>query len=142
MLAAPDEFQICTAARDAVVAHAREEAPIECCGLLLGRKGTVEECVRARNIRRSRTSYLIDPADHFAAIRRARVEQRAVLGAYHSHPQSPPVPSETDVREALDRDLLYVIVSLADPAAPDVRGYVRVGVGLVPVPLSVVPAAT
>jgi proteasome lid subunit RPN8/RPN11 len=117
------DFLLSNAAKDAMIAHARDEAPVECCGLLLGVEGVVEEAVRARNLRRSRTAYLVDPADHFALIRRARKEGRTIVGAYHSHPQSPAVPSPVDLREALCQDFLYVIVSLADPREPDVRGY-------------------
>jgi proteasome lid subunit RPN8/RPN11 len=117
------DFLVLSSAREAMIAHARDEAPLECCGLLLGAPGVVEEAVRARNLRRSRTSYLVDPADHFALIRRARKEGRTIVGAYHSHPRSPAVPSPVDLREAQFPDFLYVIVSLVDSRAPDVRGY-------------------
>lgn len=109
--------------REAIIAHARQEAPLECCGLLLGGPGIVDEAVPARNVRRSTTAYLVDPADHFALIRRARREGRTIVGAYHSHPRSPAVPSEVDLREAQDAGFVYVIVSLAAAGAPDVRGY-------------------
>ncbi len=116
-----------------IVAHARRTAPEECCGLLLGSAGNtgstgspldvedadvqVEGSVPARNLRRSPTRYLVDPADHFAAIRTARQQGRAVIGAYHSHPAGPPDASATDEREASDTDFLYVIVSVATGAA-------------------------
>jgi proteasome lid subunit RPN8/RPN11 len=115
--------------------HARQDAPLECCGLLLGVDGRVEESVRTRNVRASRTAYLIDPAEHLAVMKRVRAEGRTVLGAYHSHPRSPAVPSPTDLGEAHYEDFLYVIVSLADPAAPDVRGYRLNGRNFVPVTL-------
>jgi proteasome lid subunit RPN8/RPN11 len=117
------DFRVLNTAREAMIAHARDEAPLECCGLLLGAPGVVEEAVRANNLRRSRTAYLVDPSDHFAAIRRARKEGRTIVGAYHSHPRSPAVPSPLDLREATFPEFLYVIVSLADSRAPDVRGY-------------------
>jgi proteasome lid subunit RPN8/RPN11 len=124
---------------DAAVAHARAEAPNECCGLLVGRAGTVDECVRTRNLKQGPTTYLIDPADHFETIRRARREGRAILGAYHSHPRSAAVPSATDVAEAHFPDLVYVIVSLAEPATPEVRGYAIAAGNFVGVPLVSVP---
>jgi [CysO sulfur-carrier protein]-S-L-cysteine hydrolase len=96
----------------ALVAHAREDAPDECCGLLLAQEDVIDEAVRARNARRSPTAYLVHPEDHFAALRRARQEGTRLVGAYHSHPRSAPRPSETDVAEAHDSELLYVIVSL------------------------------
>lgn len=107
---------------DAMIAHARSAAPLECCGLLLGRDGLIDLARRAVNLRRSPVTYEVDPRDHFAAIREARQTGRMVLGAYHSHPASPAVPSPTDVAEAFDADLLYVIVSL-HALEPDVRGY-------------------
>jgi [CysO sulfur-carrier protein]-S-L-cysteine hydrolase len=117
------EFRLLNAVREAMILHARDEAPLECCGLLLGAPGVIEEAVRTRNLRRSRTAYLVDPADHFALIRRARKEGRTIVGAYHSHPRSPAVPSPLDLQEAQYPEFLYVIVSLADPRAPDLRGY-------------------
>src|SRR5687767_2186444 len=79
--------------------HAREEAPRECCGLLVGKPEYVMRSVRARNLDATATRYLIDPEDHFAAIRSARAEGLEVMGAYHSHPLSAPMPSPTDVAE-------------------------------------------
>jgi proteasome lid subunit RPN8/RPN11 len=101
--------------------HAREEAPRECCGLLVGKGDSVVESVRARNLDAKATRYLIDPEDHFGAIRAARRDGLEVIGAYHSHPSSAAVPSPTDVAEANSgSDFLYVIVSLVDD---DVRAY-------------------
>lgn len=99
-----------------MLAHAREAAPSECCGLLVGDRFSIERAVRARNRETSPTRYLIDPEDHFTAIHIARVEGKRVIGAYHSHPASPPVPSPTDIAEASGgADFLYLIVSLARP---------------------------
>ena len=114
---------------DAMVAHARADAPLECCGLLIGSGEEIGEAWAAANLRRSEVSFVVDPADHFAAIRRARSTGREVVGAYHSHPRSPAHPSETDVRDANDPALLHVIVSLKDPD-PEVRAY-RIQDGLV-----------
>jgi [CysO sulfur-carrier protein]-S-L-cysteine hydrolase len=112
---------------DAIVAHARAEAPLECCGLLIGSADEIDESVPAENVRRSATRFEIDPGAHFAAIRKARAAGRSVVGAYHSHPASPAMPSETDVREANDSYLLHVIVSLA-AATPQVGAfYIRDG---------------
>lgn len=133
---------------DDILAHARAASPNECCGLLIGTADLIETSERARNLRawrfpaalrlRSwmspivgvpRLRYLIDPVDHFAAIRRARASKRDVVGAYHSHPWSPPVPSRTDLAEAVYRNFLYLIVSPSpDGPLSEVRGY-RLGDG-------------
>jgi proteasome lid subunit RPN8/RPN11 len=96
---------------DQMLAHARQEAPNECCGLLVGRRGVVESAVRARNLEASPSRYLIDPQDHFAAMKDARARGMFVVGAYHSHPSGPPTPSASDIAEASGgSEFLYVIV--------------------------------
>ena len=100
-------------ALEELIAHARAEAPNECCGLLLGAAGAIDQAIPARNVRRSPTRFQIDPADHFAALRLARSTGRLVVGAYHSHPNGPSRPSATDAAELNDAALIYVIVSLA-----------------------------
>ena len=131
-------FSIRLCALDAIVAHAREESPNECCGLLVGAGHVIEDSVRTTNLKSSPTAYLIDPADHFAEIRRARTEGRAILGAYHSHPHSPPVPSRTDVDEAHYPDFVYVIVSL-EPPLPQIRAYLIERGNFTAVPLVSLP---
>jgi proteasome lid subunit RPN8/RPN11 len=98
---------------DRIVAHAREDIPNECCGLLIGTADFIHDVVRARNVRRSPTKFQVEPADHFAAIRRARAAGFEVVGAYHSHPNGPSGPSETDRLRLNDPTMVHVIVSLA-----------------------------
>ena len=71
---------------DKIVAHAVADLPNECCGLLIGTAEIIEDAARARNTKRSRTRFQVEPADHFAAIRRARAAGFEIIGAYHSHP--------------------------------------------------------
>jgi len=104
-----------------ILAHARAEAPRECCGLLVGNGDRIERSVRARNLHADPSRYLIDPEDHFATIRVARAEGREVIGAYHSHPAHPSIPSATDIAEAGGGpEFFYVIVSLLDG---EIRAY-------------------
>ena len=78
------ELQIAREALDAVVAHAREAAPAECCGLLLGSQTAVVEAVRTRNIADDPVSrFLIDPKDHIDGRREARRRSLEVVGFYH-----------------------------------------------------------
>ncbi len=125
-----NSVEVTHAVIDGILAHAREEAPNECCGLLIGTAGRIDACVRTRNLLASATRYRIDPQQHFAALREVRGTGRAVIGAYHSHPGTVAEPSRRDVAEAHDPDLLHVIVSLRDAGRPDVRGY-RIRDGLV-----------
>ena len=110
------------AALDAVIAHARETAPAECCGMLLGARDVVTGTRRAGNLASDPNRFLIDPKDHIDARREARARGLDVVGFYHSHPHSAPVPSPTDLAEASYPDHLYLIVGLAGEA-PDARLY-------------------
>ena len=116
-------------------AHARDAAPDECCGLLIGRGARIESAHAARNLHRSPTRYLVDPADHFAAIRYGRQAGLTVVGAYHSHPASPAAPSPSDDREATDPYFLYLIVSLV---TAETRAFRLVDARMQEVPLRVV----
>ena len=107
---------------DAMVDHARRDAPLECCGLLAARDGVIDEAIPTRNLETSPVAFLIDPADHFAALKRTRADGREIVGAYHSHPRSAAIPSATDLAEAHYEEFMYVIVSLAGDE-PDVRMY-------------------
>lgn len=107
---------------DDVTEHARAEAPNECCGLLVGTQGEIEEVVRARNALQSPTRFYLDPADHFEAIRLARRTGRIVCGSYHSHPKGPSHPSATDAEQLDDPDMILMIVSLAAEGGPERTG--------------------
>ena len=85
--------------------------------MLIGSASEVTEVVQGRNDADDRVRrFLLNPADHFAAIRRARQVGADVVGFYHSHPASNPAPSPTDQEQASYSNHLYGIVSLAtDP---------------------------
>lgn len=118
----------------AIEDHARQAAPNECCGLLLGAGGVVIDAIPTRNTAADPARrYAIDPGEHFAAIRMARSRGAEVIGAYHSHPASPPEPSETDRREGFEH-FLFLIVGLAGTAA-EIRAWRLKGGNFVPVPL-------
>jgi proteasome lid subunit RPN8/RPN11 len=106
----PAPVAVPAAVADAMLAHAAKSAPREACGLLVGRDAVVQRAVAARNLASEPTRYEIAPQDHFAAVRAARDDGLEVIGAYHSHPASPAVPSPTD-REAAFGGFLFVIAS-------------------------------
>jgi proteasome lid subunit RPN8/RPN11 len=105
---------------DRILEHARAEAPNECCGLVIGTSRRLDVAWPARNLLASPTRFEVDPVDHFAAVRVARERGLEVVGAYHSHPATPPVPSPRDLLEARDADLLYLVAGLAER---EVRAY-------------------
>lgn len=107
---------------EAMIRHARDAAPLECCGLLIGDDARLTAAMPAHNAAAEPARrYLVDPHDHLAAIRYARARREQVVGAYHSHPHSGPIPSETDAAEAF-AGFLFVIVGL-DSDTAQLRGW-------------------
>jgi proteasome lid subunit RPN8/RPN11 len=107
---------------DEMVAHAREEAPNECCGMVASRGGEAVTVHRTVNAAASPLRYEIDGAEQYRV--QMEIEDAGLdLGAiYHSHTRSAPYPSQTDINLAFYPDSLYLIVGLAG-AEPEVRAY-------------------
>ena len=109
---------------DRMVAHALEDAPIECCGLLAARDGLVAEVRRAKNKEASPYRFSIDPLEtrkHERAMDDAGLE---LAGFYHSHTGSPAVPSPTDIRMMapfFGPPFVHFVIGVADREAPEVR---------------------
>jgi proteasome lid subunit RPN8/RPN11 len=118
-----DPVVIASAVVDAIVAHARAAAPRECCGLLVGTAGRIDNCVSTRNVDTNPSRFRVDPAAHIALNRQLRGTGRAVIGVYHSHPASRAEPSPSDIDEAYYPDFVHVIVSLVDRSDASIRAY-------------------
>jgi [CysO sulfur-carrier protein]-S-L-cysteine hydrolase len=100
---------------DEIVAHAREEAPNECCGLIAGADGQATRVHRARNEFASPMRFNVHPQDLIRIT--TEIEERGdeLVGIYHSHPRSEAYPSQTDVNLAANwPDPLWLICSLAE----------------------------
>ena len=107
-----------------IIAHAREDTPNECCGVMAGKDGTIHEVYRTTNIDHSPVKYTIDPQGMAQAFQAADKAGHDVLGFYHSHTRTEAYPSVTDTRLAPPSDLFdyhYVIVSLQSAEKPSVR---------------------
>jgi proteasome lid subunit RPN8/RPN11 len=101
-------------------AHAREESPAECCGLIGGSlDGWAESIYRLRNVARDPlVAYEAAPEELFDVQRRMRVRGQQLLGIYHSHPRSSePVPSAQDVRLAFYPSATYFIIGFKESEA-------------------------
>ena len=109
---------------DEMIAHARQEAPLECCGVLGGRDGHVLKLYQATNAEHSRYCYNIEPQELFNINRECEENGWQFLGIYHSHTASKAYPSPTDIRlAALWPESLHFIVSLLSPENPEVRAF-------------------
>lgn len=107
---------------DELIAHAREEDPNECCGMIGGVDGEAKTVYRARNAEASPLRYNLDPADQFRIMTAMDEKGEELAAIYHSHTKSPAYPSQTDINLAAYPDALCVIASLKEGEEP-VRAY-------------------
>jgi [CysO sulfur-carrier protein]-S-L-cysteine hydrolase len=108
-------MRIARALLDDIVAHAREEAPNECCGMVASRDGEAVTVYRTTNAAASPLRFEIEPGEQIRVhgeIEAAGLELGAI---YHSHTRTEPQPSQTDVNFAVWwPGVLWIIVGLAD----------------------------
>lgn len=105
-----------------MIAHAREEAPNECCGIMAGTGDRAIKLYRARSSEKSHDRYSVDPQDLYRIYREIEDRGWELLVIYHSHTHTEAYPSATDVKLAFWPDSLYVIVSLQGPQ-PAIRAF-------------------
>ena len=108
---------------DEMIAHALEDAPNECCGIIAGQDGRAVKLFRAKNAEASPYRYNVDPQELFRIHRECDKNGWEFLAIYHSHTASEAYPSPTDVRLAFWPESYYVLVSLQKPDEPAVRSY-------------------
>ena len=103
---------------DQLRAHGEETYPHECCGIFLGRADgdriAVASLVRAGNTRTdsAHNRYNIDPRELIGAQREGRRLGLDIVGFYHSHPDHPAQPSQTDLAEAHWFGCAYLITAV------------------------------
>ena len=104
---------------EALLAHAREDAPNECCGYMSLSDGVVREVFRGENTRKSPYGFEFSFEDTVAY---TNLEEEFDVGLYHSHPRTEPAPSQQD-RNVMQNwpGYLQVIVSLTHE--PHVRAW-------------------
>ncbi|HTP41401.1 MAG TPA: M67 family metallopeptidase [Nitrospiria bacterium] len=120
----PDALSIPKPIFEELLAHARDEAPNEACGILAGRNGSVTHIYRVKNgDPNPEIRYLMDNREQLWVQKNMRHNGLELTAIYHSHPKSEAYPSATDVKLAFYPEAAYLLVSLADPARPVARAF-------------------
>ena len=116
---------------DEIVAHARRDAPNECCGVVLGRDGAATSARALENLAASPFRFDIDGRELIAfAFADEEDDAEQLVAIYHSHTRSDPYPSQTDVNFAAGWpgvEWLIVGVPKAAGAEAEVRSYLIEG---------------
>jgi proteasome lid subunit RPN8/RPN11 len=112
---------------DAIVDHARRDAPNECCGMVATRDGAAVSVHAAENTAASPFRFEVDGLEVHRTL--TGIEDAGYdLGAiYHSHTRSEPYPSQTDVNFAANwPGVEWIIVGVgsgSNPPDPSVRSF-------------------
>lgn len=109
---------------EAMIAHALEDAPVECCGIVAARDSRVTGVHRAKNREASPYRFSIDPLETRRIEEQIEGEGAEMAGFYHSHTGSDAVPSPTDVRMMgpfFGPPFVHFLVGVADRDHPVVR---------------------
>jgi proteasome lid subunit RPN8/RPN11 len=113
---------------DAMVRHALDDRPDECCGLIGGKGDRAETVYRASNAEASPFRYSIAPSEQLELLNRIDDAGEELLAIYHSHTRTEAFPSQTDVNLASGwPDATWVIISLKDPERPEIRAFRIIG---------------
>jgi proteasome lid subunit RPN8/RPN11 len=109
---------------DEMIAHALEDAPIECCGLLARQDGQIVAIHRATNAEASPYRFSVNPLETRRIEERMDSEGAELAGFYHSHTGSEARPSPTDIRQMstfFGPPYVHFVVGVADRENPVVR---------------------
>ena len=88
-----------------------------------GRDGVAVSVHRAANTESSPFMYVMDPREQMRIMDAIDDAGEDLLAIYHSHTRSAAYPSRTDVELAFFAQTIYLIVSLADRDAPEIRAF-------------------
>jgi len=97
-----------------MVKQAEKEFPLECCGILGGKGDRVEKVFDLENAERSPIQYSISPQEQMRVYEEMEKGAMEMVAIYHSHPQTIPFPSETDVKFAFYPEVASIIISLKE----------------------------
>ena len=109
---------------EAMVEHARDDEPNECCGLIGGRPDEAITLYRATNAEASPFRYSLAPLEQLELMNQIEEAGEELVGIYHSHTRTGAWPSQTDINLATGwPDAVWFIVSLENPDTPDVKAF-------------------
>lgn len=104
--------------------HAQRSGSDEACGLIGAKGGVPARCYPIANVAAApQRLFSMDPTQQIAAMRTMREGGEELFAIYHSHPDSPPLPSATDLAQANYPDVLYLIISLQTRGVLEMRGF-------------------
>jgi len=103
---------------------AQRSPDAEICGLVGSKDGVLNTCYPIDNATDSpANTFLMQPEQQAAALQSIKAKGEDVYAIYHSHPSTPPVPSEKDLAEADQHSAYYLIISLSTKGVLEMAAY-------------------
>lgn len=115
---------------DVIKKQGEEGYPFEICGFMIGKMNydtevrEVFEVIQVENQNKERANdrFDISPKDYVKVESYADSRGLQIVGIYHSHPDHPDRPSQTDLMYALE-DMSYIILSVKNGKAESFRSW-------------------
>lgn len=123
----PASARIPAPIREEVIDWLRSAAPNEGCGVLIAPTvaedgGVPTRFVGMRNVAESPYRYLMDPIEQLELLEEIDENDEVVWAIVHSHVESPPYPSPTDIGLAAFPEAVYLLASFASEP-PELRAW-------------------
>jgi proteasome lid subunit RPN8/RPN11 len=105
--------------------HLAQISPAEeVCGLISRDRHGFRKCYPIVNIADDKKHFFaLDPSQQIEAMRNMREHGEELGAIYHSHPDTPALPSPADIEQFEYPGVLFLIISLGTKAAPEMRGF-------------------
>lgn len=113
---------------EVILSHVKRSYPYECCGVLVGHihqelKSAVDSRpIENLNRERAQDRFNMDPVGFLRVEKEIAPKGLEIVGIYHSHPDHPPMPSQTDFQFAWPV-YSYVIVAIAQGDQIETRNW-------------------
>ena len=103
---------------------AQKSPEAEICGLISRDRRGFRKCYPVVNVADDKKHFFaLDPKGQIDAMRSMREHGEELAAIYHSHPDSPALPSLADIEQHEYPGVLYLIISLGTKGAPEMRGF-------------------
>ena len=103
-----------------IIEHARQESPLESCGILAGTNGRITKFYPMTNKEKSSSCYLMEPEEQLRVFQEIEKQGLELSAIYHSHPHTAAFPSQRDVDYSFYPDSLILIISLIEKEVPQI----------------------
>lgn len=116
----------------------KENIPLEACGILIGKEGTVDEFIKMENIAKSEKFFEMDPTELMKVFDYVDDINKEVIAIFHSHPITEPYPSKTDLERNEIIDHLIFVISSLRTGTPEIKAYTIKNKNVQEIPITII----